>query len=415
MKKYKSNNNSKSKSKNKFNINKKGGKSFLKNIVGEVPGPFISDNIKQNVSLGKKEELLNEYEIIKENALNNYNRSKEDNIEYNNETDKKYDRTIKYINVIWIPILIQIKEFLTSLKDFVLLYFNKSLEYGGKSLSFIYIEVRNFSKGIIETLTEKKGTALTLIIFIIFMIILILLVFGFFNTNKNKRTDNLNQNDIFNFNNSIKQQNMFGMISEQALNLIPEEYRYQFNGFRNSLNKIFGNDIISNNIESINRETINKGRYDGIYHIKKDNENNRNHVESILQPKDVKFNININDYPNSDYFKLPKDLRENYFNTSSNIITIPPIYNNNSGKYIYKISNGYYGDDKDNKIKPELSPFEDIEINNMNYLKIRNIPLEKNIFSEKDNINTDIFKEKLLIYKDNKYIYPDEYIEKKIN
>jgi hypothetical protein len=404
MKKYKSK--SKTKPKNNYN-KKKGGKSFLNYIVGNVPGPLIPDNIKQNISLGKKDELLNEYELMQKNAETNFNRSKDENKEYNVEVDRNIERRYKFVRFILLPIIDYLTKFFKFLYDILKYLFRYVFKTGGS----LYTEGKRFLASLGSIFTDKKGSLFTLIIFIIFVIILILIIFNFFNTNKSKRTDNT-KNNLFKFDSSVRPQNVYNMLSEQVLNLIPEEYRYQFNGFRFTLNRVFGNDIISNDIDSINRENINTGRYDGIYHIKKEN---TNYVNSILEPKSAKFNININDYQNSDYFKLPKDLREKYFNTSSNIITIPPEYNNNLGKYIYKISNAYYGDDINNKIPQNDMPFEDVQINDINYLKIRNIPIEKNIFSEKDNINNDIFQQKLLIYKDNKYVYPEDYIQKKIN
>ena len=91
--------------------------------------------------------------------------------------------------------------------------------------------------------------------------------------------------------------------------------------------------LISKDRNKTNRETIEEGRNDSILHIKY--KNNNANTYSSLKPNDVEWKINIEDYPNSDFFKLPEKIQDLYKN--NNKIIIPTETEN--GRYVNKLQN----------------------------------------------------------------------------
>ncbi len=47
---------------------KKGGNTIISNIIGDKPGPFIPENIKNEMDLGNKEAIINKYKRLKDDA-----------------------------------------------------------------------------------------------------------------------------------------------------------------------------------------------------------------------------------------------------------------------------------------------------------------------------------------------------------
>jgi len=391
----------------KKSFKKTGGNNLLKSVIGNIAGPIIVDNIKNVVELGKKKELLDEYKLKKDDAEKNYTRITD---LYNKEqisNDKgKYLSWLKttvtypiYIYQIWNTF----KSILSGLWELIKYSITLIKEFGGLLL-------KGLGK-LIHILFDSQGALLSVLIFIIILVIIILAILGFFNNKENKFDYNKSYNSIKN-NISLSKPSPYSLLGEQISNIVPEKYRLQFNNFRNSFNKLFGNDLIGTSINNQIRDTISNGRYDSIYHIKKNE--NETKIYLITQPNNIKLNIDINNYPDSDYFKLPEDLRKIY-NPKNNTITIPPSINNTNGKYIYKFENAYYGSNIENKVNINNSPFIDIQTNNENYYKANNIPIDDFIFSDKDNINPSILKEKMFSFENGKYVYPVDYINKKIN
>ena len=184
-----------------------------------------------------------------------------------------------------------------------------------------------------------------------------------------------------------------------------DRFNFSFNIFKNNFNKMLGNDVIGNSIDNQLRETINDGRWDGIYHVNKDK--NENKIYSIVKPKPITLNIDINEYPDSDYFKLPKTIREQIYNNS--IITIPLWLNPATRHYSYKFKEAYYGDIKANRV--EFPLFVDVA---ENYHTANDISLDEFTFTEGDNINKDVLASKMIKKTSNTIEYPMDYINNKI-
>ena len=193
--------------------------------------------------------------------------------------------------------------------------------------------------------------------------------------------------------------------------MIPDKYRVQLTSLRNTFNRTIGNDTIGKSANNIIRETITTGRNDGIYHIKYDINDDKTY--SILKPSNLEFSVNSRDYPNIDLYKLPAKIQELY----NYGISIEPTEDEN-GKYVYIAENAKYKDyikdsSLNNKsVEYEINPFK----TDNNFLNIIKHPINSPgySFNINDNVNPEIFKEKLLNNKDNIYTYQEDYIKKKI-
>jgi len=389
----------------------KGGKSFLENIVGSINGQFVSDNIQQNVILGKKEDLINEYKIKKELAEKEFT-----DINQQYEAREKIIQEEKRRNL---------NQDNLNFKKRQALYNNVSslikacLVFLGNIFLFIYKLITNVLSGSLNVITliinfiKSPSPILKLIVLIIVILIIVGIALGItMGTSQNKNFDYKNQTslDIFT---QTKVPSIGSYVSSSFMNMMPEQYRLKLTSIKNDFNKMIGNDIIGNSIDNQLRETTNTGSWNNIHNLNIDNK-----IKSAFKPNDIEYNINIDDYPNSDYFKLPYDVRTKIYNSSNNIIIIPIKMNKDETKYYYDFNNAYYKDAINTENKANIvknPPF--INTDRKDYFKTKDLPLEDYVFTDGDNINPDVLKDKMIEYdaRDNNILlYPMKYINNKI-
>jgi hypothetical protein len=168
--------------------------------------------------------------------------------------------------------------------------------------------------------------------------------------------------------------------SNTLMGFVPERYQTNFTSFKNSFNKTLGNDLNANSRNKYNRENIgNKGRYDGIYHIKYDNNDK---IYSTIKPGDIKWDLEINNYKNSDFFKLPSNIQAIYNTSNDTTVNIPVNVDKDTGIYSYKLdNNAYFGSNPTKKINANNFPYTDDTSS-----------IYGNIFTLNNNTNVNIFK-----------------------
>jgi hypothetical protein len=189
---------------------------------------------------------------------------------------------------------------------------------------------------------------------------------------------------------------------------VPERYQTNFTAFKNSFNKTLGNDLTANSRNKYNRENIgNKGRYDGIYHIKNDN---RDNIFSTIKPGDIKWDLEINNYKNTDFFKLPSNIQDIYNKPEYTSVNIPVITEN--GTYIYKLdNNAYYGNNPAKKIKIENFPYTDDKSSIYGNIFTLNNTNKLNTFKNNDKKFGENIKNSFNIDANANAVYPIENIK----
>jgi hypothetical protein len=414
----------------------KGGKGFINSIIDlfrpylntvksviNVDGPFIVDNVykeylrKQDNKITKGEHIKQIYEDKKENLKEKLNKITSEYDKLNNNILEKEAQQVqrqKVSNDFFIAIISFIANGVYTL--FYEIVF-KSISGGIKwFFNTIFGAISKF----LDITTKHRGPLLVFIIFIVALILLFLIIFSIFgNKDADKGSFNYDtssiQNDLIQ---NTKSSDMFSSNFNKLVDLIPDKYKIQLTSLKNSFNKMIGNDVIGISANNLIREDITTGRYDGIYHIKR-NKDDDNTI-SILKPQDLEFKleeINKRLYPNIDVYKLPDKLKNKYINQRYEI-RIKSSIDPATGKYTYEgrdaesldISSGK-NDDYSN-IPANENPFE----YNENGLKIKKIPIKNISYNENDNLNPNILKEKILIYDTDiqKYKYQDGYINRKI-
>jgi|694.fasta_scaffold01811_10 hypothetical protein len=415
--------------KKKSNIKKKGGSSIVSNIIGDKPGPFIPENLQLESEKGNKDVILNKYKNIKEDAEKDYIIKKDSY--YNEEENriKTSERFITFLSKIVGPSIYALFNFFSYLYENVL---SKVLRYIRKFVIFIKDCFVSFIYNIgyiFNNITKARGVILVVIIFIIIIIIIISFFYGgnlpnpFSGNNIYKSTDGL----IISYK-DLKNDSPFAILANQLQNIIPvpDEYVNQLNKFKNDFYGFFGKDIINDNIDTTLRGTITTGRYDGIYNVANNINITDKNIYSTIKPKNsIQININLNDYANIDYQNLPTALKAlTKYNIDNYKINIP-LSSNQSNMYYYDIDNANYHNKTDNTyVKPintgEYKIFNTsniIDTNIKTIFNINQVPIDKFLFSNKDNLNKQILETKLFNYDDTsgKYIYPTSYIDKILN
>lgn len=414
-----------------INKNKKGGAAFISNIIGDKTGYFIPENIPIEVEKGNKEAILTKYRLKKEDALDEYNKIKELKDNLDKEDNYWYNRNLKFYATIIGP-------FLSKLINYIGIIFNflyKLLLKFGKLLSYIFSEFKNIIwsiKTIISDLIHSRGVIIVFIVFIIIIITIISLLFGGKFGQSNPIFKDAT-NKVISFKTDIAPESPYGLLTKQLQQIfpVPDEYLQQFNSFKNSFSKFFGKDNIKDDIDTENRKTITTGRYDGILHIKKDNENSDNYIYSIVKPKAILVSVNMDNYRNSDYNKLPTAIKNlEKYNINNYKIYIP--VNSNNIKYFYDIEKSYYTNTTSISSTPPINikginignttPFitsnlEGDSIKSVNTIyNINQIPIDdKYVFSDKNNLSASILKTKLFDYTSGSYNYPMDYINGEID
>jgi hypothetical protein len=413
----------------KKTIKKKGGNSIISNIIGNKTGPFIPENLNTEIDLGNQNVIINKYKRIKEDAENEYidaenrlNKSANESI----NAAKRFQIFIKNILGPFIHTLINYFAIVISFMwDKILVKFVYILKY----LFENFVAFFKYIYYIFRDLIKARGVILVLFVLIATIILIIYAFYGGNMPNPFKGNPILQntKNQITKFKENIPD-SPYSILSNQLQNLIPipDEYKNQFNKFKNDFYNFFGKDIITDDSETTLRETTDIGSYDGIYHIINNNNIEDINVYSVIKPKGPIILYAKTD-SNVDYHKLPASLKvDDKYNLNNYNISIP--LNSNNGKYYYDIENADYV--KNGSTAP---PIKSINTGNTNpfitsnvidplnnkistYYNIRQIPIEKYLFSDKDNLNSKIFKQKIFNYnaETSKYEYPRNYINSNI-
>jgi len=353
----------------------KGGQSIVEDVFrnyGVKQGPYITDDIKRNIELGKKKYLLNKYKNINEEA-EIYNKIAKG--EYNilqDTIDKKNDRLFKYKKLAYdtrIKIVNSASKIVGSILSGIGSFF-KSLGTGVKNLG-------NIGKGVIIK---------TIVLLILIALLIGALVWFFKSNNPNNIFDYSNENTSMFFFKLDRPPSLFTDMFNQINNIIPDRYKVNFNIFKNNINRVIGNDL-----NGIKRETIDQGRYDGINHIKFENDDK---IISIMKPRDIKWNVNFDNYPNIDYNKLPNDVKTKIYDKKEafTLTATSTQLNNDTGSiFTYKMDDtkspfqDITDEDDKSKIKPNVYQLRNDKNINENQYKYKKVSID---FVDDNNYDT---------------------------
>lgn len=353
----------------------KGGQSIVEDVFrnyGVKQGPYITDDIKRNIELGKKKYLLNKYKNINEEA-EIYNKIAKG--EYNilqDTIDKKNDRLFKYKKLAYdtrIKIVNSVSKIVGSILSGIGSFF-KSLGTGVKNLG-------NIGKGVIIK---------TIVLLILIALLIGALVWFFKSNNPNNIFDYSNENTSMFFFKLDRPPSLFTDMFNQINNIIPDRYKVNFNIFKNNINRVIGNDL-----NGIKRETIDQGRYDGINHIKFENDDK---IISMMKPRDIKWNVNFDNYPNIDYNKLPNDVKTKIYDKKEafTLTATSTQLNNDTGSiFTYKMDDtkspfqDITDEDDKSKIKPNVYQLRNDKNINENQYKYKKVSID---FVDDNNYDT---------------------------
>ena len=372
-------------------------------------GNFVPDNLRYRVNQGLKTELLDKYRQNKEDAIIDYNyqlhmkeqKDKNDLAkakELHDINKQKQDNRRKY----FLGIFQTIPDYLKVIGD----VFSGIKDILGSSLGK-FVDV-------LKEIFKSNSVTLRFIYFVLSVLIILGISMIFSDMNTKSNVDSYKKDVMNNKNNdllTIKPPDLSigTKISTSLNNLIPEKYRYNITSTINKVNLLFGNDTISKGIDTYKREEIKdgKGRYDNIYHINT-NPNNNEKVYSLLKPNDINLNFDMENINNADYYKLPENLRKIYDNNYK--LKLTPEINQNSGIYEYKMSKAYYTTENDkterevSKLKNIELPYDDDNISNRYVMKSIKYPFHN--FTNENR--QDIKKMNNFDTGTNKYTYPTE-------
>lgn len=347
----------------KKNLIKKGGQSIVEDVFrnyGVKQGPYITDDIKRNLVLGKKKYLLNKYKNINEEA-EIYNKIAKGEYDTLQDTiDKKNDRLFKYKKLAY---------------DTRIKIVNSAANIIKSTLSGIFSFFKSLGSGTLSLANIGKGVIIKTIVLLILVALLIgALVWFFKSNNTNNIFDYSNENTSMFFFKLDRPPSLFTDMFNQINNIIPDRYKVNFNIFKNNINRVIGNDL-----NGINRETIDNGRYDGINHIKFDDDDK---IISMMKPRDIKWNVNFDNYPNIDYNKLPNHVKSKIYDKKEafTLTATSTQLNNDTGSiFTYRMNDtkspfkDITDQDDKSKIKPnvyELRKDTDINENLYKYKKV---------------------------------------------
>jgi hypothetical protein len=393
---------------------KKGGTSFLENIGFKninKKGIYIADDVDYNIRQGKKDDLIKKYE-------DNLNEARE-KVKYEKEAKERKDIDERIQNE-KDRLTIEERKLRTNKRQY---FFTFLFKIVGNSIShffkygfkFIYFLEKLFTKlwkiicdicsGLGKSFNIGQGVIIKTIILILIIIAIFFSVNAFIHKkgSGNTPTDNINNlvstdKNYSSFLINTNTPTLFGKMSNSFYNAIPDDYKIQFNFFKNKFNSIIGNDIYE--LVGTPREELKHGNNDGIYHIKK-NDDDKNTYTS-LKPKEIEIPISsISTLTNTDYNNLSDKLKEIY--SIDNPIIIP--IKNENDIWIYDIDNIKFKGNNDTIKKyfndKYISFLE--KTDNINEFKIKKI--KSNIYNNDDKSISSIMN-KIFSYKDGKYIYP---------
>jgi len=248
--------------------------------------------------------------------------------------------------------------------------FNLELaKYGTNIVSATFTNIVMFGAYIIENIkfgftlfgTSGQGVLVKLIVVIVLIIVIVLGVTTSIFSNPgsvigaNSISKNILNSDI-GIDNYIIPHNSFSFLKTMSNgfnNLLPDNVKYKFASFTNSINYIATGKNQYDDL-LIDRETITDGRSDNIFHmnIRTNDKYDKNKTYCAIEPKQIVFNYNSNLYASSDYNKIDETLRTDINYPSQYII---PITADNNGKYILNVASSSYNIDPNNNVKlPKL-------------------------------------------------------------
>jgi len=384
---------------------KRGGASIFEKapFINEVnkKGIYIADDIDYNIRQGKKQDLIKKYEDNLNEAKENVKRAKDEkyrNIEdekIQNQRDKASIEQRKLRNNQFQFIL---KSLASILKFFINLVYKLFI-----LLEKIFGRLFSVSKSLGTGLKNIANVGNGVIIKTLFLILIIIAIFFGFNyfVNKEDPTTKINKlistdKDYSSFLINTAKPDFFGKISNSFLNLIPDKYKCQFNFFKNKFNSIIGNDIYE--LTGNPREEITTGKNDGIYHIKK--KDDQYFTYTTLKPSEIKIPLSsLSSVTNNDLNNLPEKIKDLY-PINNNIII--PIELKSTNEWEYNINNIKY-EGNTNLLKDTANytlPF--IKTNIINEFKFNKIKAK--IFNNDDKSASSTL-EKMFTYNANKYNY----------
>jgi len=379
-------------------------------------GIYIADDIDYNIRQGKKDDLIKKYEDYLTEANENVKRAKEE--KERRDKDEELENEKSRLNQVATELKRKAKEY--HLKQYELIvriiqsFFEFLFKYGFEIVKIVYDLIKqgrglitSIGSGCLKLLDLGEGVIVKTIVLIVIIVLIFFGVSGFFNPNSNELNNAISTNrSTSSFIRTSASPSYFSFLSKNFENLIPTQFRISFNSFRNNFNKIVGNDLLEK--VGKERQEISNGRIDGIYHIKKENENR---VYTTLKPKDIEINLgNIKNFSNMDYHKLPQKVQELY--TTDNNISIPVQVKGNTGLYFYNTDYIYNtGDEDKKKLKGNddnyLPPV--IQVENKNEFKLNK--KKAIIFDDKDDKDVwKIYNKIFNINNSGNYIYPEKYI-----
>jgi hypothetical protein len=386
---------------------KRGGASIFEKVplISEInkKGIYIADDIDYNIRQNKKQDLIKKYEDNLNEAKENVKRAKDEkyrNLEdekIQNQRDKASIEQRKLRNN-------QFQFILKSLGNICKYFFNlvyKLLFLLIKIFPILFSTIKSIGNGLKNIGNIGNGVIIKTLV-LIFIIIGIFFGFNYFVNKEDPATkvNNLISTDknYSSFLINTTKPDIFGKLSNSFLNLIPDKYKCQFNFLKNKFNSIIGNDIYE--LTGTPREEITTGKNDGIYHIKKKEDNY--YTYTTLKPLDIKIPLSsLTSIKNNDLNNLPNKIKELY-PINNNIII--PIELKNTNEWEYNIENIKYEGTR-NLLKDTanyiLLPF--IKTNKINEFKFKKIKAK--IFNNDDKSAASTL-EKMFTYNENKYNYP---------
>lgn len=378
-------------------------------------GIYIADDIDYNIRQGKKDDLIKKYEGYLNEANENIKRAKEE--KERRDKDEELENEKSRLSQIKTELKRKANEFrfkqfqffMKLIQNFIVFIFTNIVRFGNIGFNLLKEALKfltNVGSGFRKILDLGEGVIIKTIVLILIIVAIFFGVSGFFNPNGNEINNAVSTNrNTSSFIQTSTSPSYFSFLSKNFDNLIPTQYKISFNSFRNNFNKIVGNDLLAK--VGIEREEISNGRIDGIYHIKKENEDR---VYTTLKPKEIKINLmDIKNYPNMDYHKLPDKVKELY--ATDNSISIPVKVNDN-GLFYYATDNIYNSGDNED-IKTSLKSIDPNYLSPVIYIQNKNeFKLNKKkaiIFDDKDE---DVWTKYNNIFNFNKgkYEYPEKYI-----
>jgi hypothetical protein len=387
---------------------RKGGESFLEKRIPYIKdfnkkGEYIADDIDYNIRQGKKEELIKKYDDYLYEAKRDVERAKGD--KERNDRDEEIQNKKDNLKL-------ERQKFLQTKFEFFVVVLGNIFKFFGDNVGYfanfftkngfkLFDVAKSFGSGLFNLFNVGQGVIIKTIVLIGIIIALFFGINSFIELGNNRNPQNkINEitstdKNYSSFLIKTSSPSFFGNLSNSFYNLVPQDYKIQFNFFKNKFNSIIGNDIYE--LNGTPRETINTGRNDGIYHIKKKDDNSNTYT--TLKPKDINIDIKFNN-ENSDYNKLPENIK-NLFPINNKLIL--PVENRN-GIWVYNPEKIRY-DGSSNAIIDTNSKYKNIFMNTSNINEFKFNKEKAEIYNDNDK-RSSVILDKIFDIDQNKYKYP---------